>query len=429
MPGVLRPRFPALLSATCLAIVATAFDARAQDFPDRPRNDETERRPEDYPVHQRPNPWGAAAGTRIGSFLVLPSVTTGIFYDNNIFAAETARTGGWIWATAPKVVVRSDFSRHQLELDVGLSHRNYLDHGSETTTDGYGQVRGRVDVDSTTTVTAGGRVARLHEPRESLDVPFALAEPVPYDHYDANTTVNKVFNRLTVGLGARVQHFDYQDVPSITGLILDQDARDGTASTATSRVAYELSPGYHVFGRLDYNWRQFGDTPFARDSEGYRLLSGLEFEVGQLVKGSAGAGYLRQDFADPLSDDLSGFAYRVALEWNPTPLWTVLVSGERTISETTYLTAAGRAEATLGATVYYEFRRNLILNVGGLYAQHDYVGLPREDDILSGFVGLDYHLNRHLTVGVRHTIVDRDSNIPGLGFEKQVIGTYVTAKF
>ena len=72
--------------------------------------------------------------------------------------------------------------------------------------------------------------------------------------------------------------------------------------------------------------------------------------------------------------------------------------------------------------------RNVIINGSAGYGEDDYEGVPRMDDTLRAGLGLDYLLNRNFTFGVGYDYTDRDSNLAGSDYKKNVVGLTLTGK-
>jgi hypothetical protein len=76
-----------------------------------------------------------------------------------------------------------------------------------------------------------------------------------------------------------------------------------------------------------------------------------------------------------------------------TPLMTVIVSGERTVAETTTPDFLGRVDTVFGVQLDDELLRNLIVSVEPEFARQDFPNTPRRDDVVRMGVGVDYLVN------------------------------------
>ena len=231
---------------------------------------------------------------------------------------------------------------------------------------------------------------------------------------------------MRLGIGGQINDLDYHDVLAINGTNIDQDFRDGTIYRANGRVSYDFSPGYAAFVFGEFNERQFRDN---RDSDGWRMLGGVEFGITPLITGEIGAGYLQQDFDDAVFSDVSAFIYAFGLQWMPTPLMTVNAKGERLLAESSLTTSSSRLDSIFELSVDYEVLRNLIISPGLSYRFQDFQNSGREDHVFEASVKADYLVNRHFHVGLEYGFADRASNVSTAEFTKHVVGMYVRTQY
>ena len=109
-----------------------------------------------------------AAGYRVGSFTLYPSLQAGTFYDSNIYATRTDHVSDWVGTVSPRIALQSNWSRNALYAEAGTDLTGYWTHGSENTVDwhhrGGQDRRGR-----NTRILLGGIELKEHEDRASPD--------------------------------------------------------------------------------------------------------------------------------------------------------------------------------------------------------------------------------------------------------------------
>ena len=203
-----------------------------------------------------------------------------------------------------------------------------------------------------------------------------------------------------VGTGG-VQVYDYQNGVSVSGAVVPQDTRDQTTTTASLRADYAVSPATAVFVQVEGNQRRFdsGDplTPI-RDSEGYNVLAGANFELGSLMRGDVGVGFISQKFDNPLYGSLDGFSGRARLEYFVTPLVTLGLNANRSVVDSGIVGSAGILTTRVEGTADYEFRRNVIVEgrLGALVEEFD--TLDRDNDTYYAGLRATYLMNRSLGI-------------------------------
>ncbi len=381
-------------------------------------------------VPARARPGYDPVGARAGSFFFYPFIVESVLYDDNVFATKTNEQDDLVITTSPNLLILSDWGRHRLDFKFGVTDYRYMDFSSENHTDLYGQSDWQFDITRDFNIAGSLGAAQLTEARGQADAPTAAAEPTTFRKYDVSLSLNKRFNRFTLQVGGAVQNLDYDDVDAIGGGTIDQDARDGTVYTAIVRTAYEFSPGYHIFGLVEGNQRDFGlEATDDRDSKGIEGRAGLEFEITHLIKGEISAGYFMQDYERAGFDDVSGFAFKGGVLWNPTQLMTVHLSGERRVSETSVAGASGHTDTLLTSKIDYEIMRNLIGSPFINYTIEDYDGVVREDKTLKAGISMELLINRYLRASAFYAYTTKDSNDDTFDYDKNVVGGSLKVQF
>jgi hypothetical protein len=212
------------------------------------------------------------------------------------------------------------------------------------------------------------------------------------------TTGNRL--RFVGTLGHRTVDFD--DVDRIGGLQYDQDYRDSSRSTVGGRLDYKFGSGTSVFLDSEGNSIRFKSKVNNRDSDGYTFRVGAAFDLTDLLTGDIQAGYMRQEYKNPLYPPVSGASYLANVRYLPTRLTTLTFTARRSIEDAPAQNASGYI-LTLGRiTVRHEFTRRL--NLGASYEQteYEYNGIAREDAYKGIYVGAQYELNRRMMVEVNY---------------------------
>ncbi len=368
-------------------------------------------------------------GLRAGQFWVLPDLETGYFYDSNVFGESVGKeTSSGIYVS-PSVSMRSDFGRHQLNLRAGLDHYEYFDFSSQSRTDFDGELDGRYDVNSDTRILGGLKGGQFHQDPGDFEYPVLGSPTSPGAYYEFDTwgAIEHTFNRLTVSVGAAFDWFKYDAVDGIP-----QSFRDGNIVTTGGRVAYLVSPGYRIFGDFRYNWREY-DRAVIADSDGWRALGGVEFEVTRLVSGELGIGYAEQTYQLASGrSTTSTFSYHGAIIWNPTPLMTVRFDADRTIEDSSNIVIGrtGRIQDAVKLSVDYEILRTLIFTPAVGISNNAYNSFSIDDLRVEAGAELEYQINRMMSVGSRYKYSYTDnSGLIANDWDRHLVGVYAKARF
>ncbi len=401
-----------LLVCAALFVLAPLGLAHAQNPEDGPRWGPDRGRNES--VAERPRPDYEPAGIRLGAFVARPSVALELGYDDNIFYETNNQTDDMTYTTRARVGLESTWSRHQIQVAVGLDDHRYQDNDSEHHSDPFIEAQGRLDIQRATYIMVGGRQARLAEARGAPDTPTAAAKPVRYEVREAFIAGVHEFNRIRASLRLDRQGFNYKDAPLIGGGVAEQDDRDYVATTLTGRVEYALSPDTALLAQVSGNEREYELAPpraaFDRNSTGSSYMVGVNTDIGNLVRGEIAVGYLQQNYDDGRLASPSGLAFDGKIEYFASPVATVTLSAKRRVEETLTGLASSYVATNYDARIDYELRRNVLLTAGVSRGDRAFEGINRDDDLWFVDAGARYLLNRRVELGAAWRFEKQDSS-------------------
>lgn len=365
-------------------------------------------------VRDRPHPGYEVSGVPLGGFTVFPKLEIGGEYTDNVYATNTGAVDDLILRVKPELAVSSDWSRNALSAYARGTLSRFKDYETENT-DEYGVgATGRLDFSRATQVTGGADYARIAEPRTSASSQTQSADPIEYDLSSAYIAASRTSGRVRLSGRGDVRAFDYADGTSVTGVNIDQDNRDRTVSSFTGRADLAVSPASAFFVQATGNERDYDvastPTAAARDSSGYEILAGANFELGAVARGEVAVGYIDQSFDESVYGNVSGLGARALVQWFPTQLTTVTATGARTVEDSAIVGSGGYLSTSLGLQIDHELRRNVIVGAQASYGQDDYEGLDRKDDRLGASVSTTYLVNRHLGLSLTASHFEQDSS-------------------
>ncbi|MDB2415530.1 outer membrane beta-barrel protein [Rickettsiales bacterium] len=356
-----------------------------------------------------------ADGVRLGAFELKPSINISETYNDNIFAVETGQTSDMITNIRPGFELSSDWSNHELVFAASGDFGLYADNDDEDYQDYSVSTDLRLDVLNETHVTAGASYDHLHEDRGSAD-DVNGKDPTEYDVTTGRVGLYRGLRKFSFSLDGVVSQYDYDDVSTSTGTIIDNDDRDRDEYGFTAQVGYEIVPEYQAFIRYSANKREYDQNAGTnRDSDGYEVVAGTAINLSGKARGEIYAGYIEQNYDNAAFRDIDGLSFGGNLLWNPTSLTSVNLNANRSIEETTTAGASGYVATSYIATVEHELRRNILLGLDVSTTNNDYEGgsPSREDDVSSVGLRGKYLFSRRIDVGVQYNYDERDSNIVG----------------
>jgi hypothetical protein len=373
-------------------------------------------------VESRQRPELDPLGIRLGSFVLHPELGIEEQYNSNIFATETDEEADFITSFTPRLLLRSDWRRHQVTLRVGADAGFYADNGSEDYVDYLAGVEGRLDITGDSYLAGSADYRHLHEDRGSPDDADG-DEPTELDAALLAAAYVQRFGRINLEVAGSFEGLDFYDVDSSAGTI-NNDDRDRLEAEGALRVGYEFMPDVEAFVEGTYNIRDYDDAVddagFNRDSDGFGAAAGVTVDFGGVTFGDFYVGYRQQDYEDPAFETVSGIDAGATLTWNVTPLTTVVAGVERSIQETTTAGAAGSVATEFSVEADHELLRNLILGLDGRYMMRDYEGIDREDDYFAVGADARYMMNRNMYLSAGYEFRNRDSTLPGEDYDQHI---------
>lgn len=378
-------------------------------------------------VANRPRPDYDPAGIPAGGLRLYPAVGIQVEHNDNVFATEENATSDQLIEVRPGVRLRSNWTRHQLGFRADAAFGRSVDFGSEDYDDFFLGADGRVDATRDNYFSGDISYARKHEDRTSPDDVGGVDRTVFFETKAGAGYYHKL-NRYSVTLNGSLRQLEFDNVEVLTptGLsTIDNSDRDRDIIEGSVRFGYEIVPTYEAFLRGSVNSVSYDIVPdrsgFFRDTDGYDLTAGAAVDIPGVSFGEVFIGYLSQDFDDPRFEALNRFAFGGSLTWNVTQLTTLDASLFRTPSATTLEGASTRLDTGVRLKVDHELLRNLLLNASVYYADQDYNGISRQDDLFGIGLGSRYLLNRNLEASLSYNFDQRDSNVDGASFDRNIL--------
>lgn len=364
-------------------------------------------------VAERPRPAYEAVPIKAGSLAIMPQLVTRLDLDDNIYALPAPRSHDEILLFRPRISIGRPSPNLAWSLAGEYEGKRYFRNGSENTNDYAAQGSAHYTIKRDTILDLRLVQSRNSEERASPDSLTGITRPNRFYRSEAYGELMHRFNRLRLRGTLDYERLNYTDNRNAAGNEIDQDFRDRSTTTGGLIVEYGLSPSFAVFtaasaNRRDYRTR-IGPVP-ARDSSGYELALGANFDVGHLMHGSLRLGYLNQDYKDPLFNDVNGLLVRGELAYFVTPLVTLTARIDRNVAETGVIEAAGYVRTTASFRADYELLRNLILRAEVGNEHRNFVGADRRDDRFTGDLGATYLVSPRWSLQMNFSHRGQDSS-------------------
>ena len=355
----------------------------------------------------------APTGITVRSFVVFPEVETSFVAFDNLFRSSSNVRRDIALDIRPQVRAVSNWRTHALEFRAtGLTtfHNHFPSEDDRALTL---EARGRLDVTRATNIEALTSYDRVQEARGSINAASRAGDRTEVETSKAAVTFNHRFNRLSVQLRGSLTETDYAPVDTGTGVIASNSERDNSLKEAAARATWLFKPEFGVFGEVALNERSYRAAPadgIRRDSTGDRLRTGLTFgSSSRTLRGEVAVGFARQRFEDDRLPGIDGIVLDANLAWRLSGLTSLLFTAKTDVSESTLAGSGGAISHSAGVELRHAFKRNLIGTAGLKLTRQDYEGIDLSERDVTALLGLEYFLNREVTLFGRYQHVDFES--------------------
>lgn len=367
-------------------------------------------------------------GVRLGSFVLLPELAISETYNDNIFATETGEIDDFLTTISPSVALNSDWDDHLFNVWGLADIVRYGDNDAEDHEHYSLGADGRYDISGDTNLFGGGAYTRDIEDRDSPD-DVNGSEPTELTVQNAYAGGFHRFGAPAVRLGGTATVYDFDDTPAAAGTI-NNDDRDRNVYTGGIWAGYQApdAPEFWVQYALDirdYD-QQRDDFGFARSSDGYRALAGINVEIGTDIEGTAYIGYMKQDYDDGRLSDIGTGTYGGSIDWSITPATRASGYVDRVIGETTLINASGSIDTTYGLAASQQITEDLRADTGFAFTTSEYQGVSRDDNYVSVNVGMSYSLTEAFSLDAEYRHDIRETDVPGQNYNRNVVTLRVT---
>ncbi len=356
-------------------------------------------------------------GIRRGSFIIFPEAEISVVALDNLFKSNTNARRDMALDFRPQVRVVSNWRQHAVEFRAtGLStfHNHFP---SEDNRGGAFEARGRIDISRRTNVEVIAGLERSQEARGSINAASRLGDRAEVDTRKAGVAFNHRFNRLSIQLRGTVSDVDYSGTTGETGAFTSNNERDVRTQEVAVRTQWDFKPTLAVFGETAFNWRDYGGTPsdgITRESHGERVRAGVSFgATSKRLRGEISMGYGHQQFEDSRLPEIRGIIVDANLAWRVSGLTSILLTARTDVGESTQAGSGGALARTAALEVRHAFQRHLIGTAGLRTTHQDYEGITLTERELAGLLGLEYYVNREVTLFSRYQHIAFDSTQAG----------------
>ncbi len=360
----------------------------------------------------------APTGFRLGTFNGSASLEQAIGHSSNLRGAPDGNSGAFTQTDVALGLI-SDWSRHQLRSSLTGSYLKPFDKNELEEPNLYADVALRLDLADgyTATSTAYYNYATQSFTSDTI-VPGAIDTPA-IETYGGNLELQRADRKLQLTLRGSLDRTVYGDADLGGGVVQSQSDQNNNLYQLTARAGYETSPAFTPFIEGTLGWQVHDEAidrnGNRRDSEIVELRGGVEIDLGEKLTGEFSAGYVTEEFDDPLLASLEGVTLDAELEWSPERDTIIRFIAGTDLNGS--ISANENGSLIYNAGVEFERQINSRLGING-FATYTYNDNIDQDTTWEFGIGGEYWLNRHMAITSDLEYLVFENNIPADGFDE-----------
>ena len=340
--------------------------------------------------------------------------TDNVYYSRPLFTGS--RLGDFVTVLLPSFNYSIKDNSNQVNLGASAEISRFAKYTSENYEDFKLYGNGRHRIDPLTLIVWGGSFGRNHESRSSPELGDTGKYPTIYWQTNAYSAISHRFDKNTVRIGATFNRYDFQDVPSIFGPIINNDDRDRNMVTSGVRLTHDLGDNKHVYVEGLYDGRQYLNSPddngFYRNSQGFRGIVGWQQKFGSSVDADLYAGVIYQNFVDKSFSNVVAPDFGGSLKWRPAEGTLITARSGRTLDETTFYGSSSYLRTYASLTIEQLVRDDLRIYAGASVADLDYQSSSRNDKLTSAWLGIRKYVTPRIFLGLEASYQERELEHP-----------------
>lgn len=368
----------------------------------------------------------------IGDVLFSGQLIAGGVYNDNLYNSRFNKTSDVGGTLIPSLRFERSVGLHTTTLRAAGNAQFYFNNSNANVYTGTISLSHIYEVQRDLIVFVQGNIGHNLNPNAP---PLTLGtnaqlKPGYYNEEYFSGSVEKSFDKISVGVGASILGQQYQNTSDTLGNRYTYRNADGTSTMVTGRIGYALTPVLQAFVQPTANWQSF-DTGIY-DSHGYTITAGLRSDRIGLFRGEVYAGYAHQTYEN-LHVDRSGPTFGGSIYWYPTRDWTFTASLSQSYGLSPGVAFQGGAGRTTSANLSAAYAVTRTLSANGFlgYSQVSYPAATSggRQDLYSAGLNLNYLLTSHLGVYAGYTFTRVEYAAGDYGYDRNLVTLGASGRF
>lgn len=345
----------------------------------------------------------APLGLRSGGMTWLPAAEASASRSSN-YNSNANSKAGMVYTIAPELVGKSDWSRHELQIDLRGSYATVPTDTSYDKPAVQANLRGRVDFSEEMRSDIKLGWSNERQPASQSDNPGTTAVPSTVDAKTVSVGVTRDAGLLALTARTDLTRTDYSGGTSTSGATLGSDVQNNSRVVGALRATYGSQGSIRPFVEVETSRRVYDQKLISgsqRDGTGAAVRVGAVADVGPTLRGEISTGWGAEKTEDSGLQTMSGWLLDGSLTWSPTRITVVKVTAKSEFVPTTLAASPGAMSRSFGVTLERSLRPDIVASVGATIGAKDYFGVTQSEKDLILSTGLTYKVNRHLQTFVK----------------------------
>jgi hypothetical protein len=364
---------------------------------------------------------------QLGNLKIIPSISGQAMYDTNIYLkngsddAANKKENDWIYHVMPGIMLNYTIPERG---QINLGYQGDWAFYNKNTDNNWKSQKVMFGVDYK---APRGLILGIDNIWNTTEDPYGSADQYAQGRVTKRWTDDlkgKVgYNFANVFKALLYYNFSKQEYKDILDFGQNYDSHEYGLGLETRIMTRTWGFVRYHYGQKTYNTFYDGLTSdFNSDFTYHRASAGLTWDPTAKINGELNVGYMWKTYKNEFTDatqssrrnNTNTWVAATALTYKPLTKTVITFTFDRALRDSDARTNEYFEDTGFGISLKQTILTKLELNVGGGYSQNKYngpVGNDRKDDNYSANAGLDYNIQKWLTVGVAYKYIRKNSNI------------------
>jgi hypothetical protein len=329
-------------------------------------------------VNEQPRPDFDPVGIPIASFNAYPRLDVALGGTDNVYLTNNGRTSDGFLSIDPTLRLQSDWSRNKLVIDGGADIQRYFKQSPRNQAAWSIGANGEYDIGDSIAIIPEADVARQFESPYSGDTQSTVAVLSNYLTSFLSLKGQYQAGRIRTILAVDRTTLDFSSLNLDGAPPQSQDYRNRKITRVSGQAEYALSPTFSTYVQLNYDNVTYltalpGPLP-SRSSKGFRVNTGINFDLAGFLRGTLGIGYVRRNYDSALYKSVDGLSVEGKIEYFASDLTTITLRLRRFLEDSSVGSSSAYFDNRVTLSVDHALLQNLLLNASASYGHVKYIG-------------------------------------------------------